>query len=116
MEESGRDDRVGGDEISLLAEELIQLSVKCSMVNSTKKSIACHWVTFGGVIKSEINGDLCRLRIKLDVQKPLHRGIFVSIDNQWKSWISFKYEKLLIFYFGCGRMGHGFKDCLGLTP
>ncbi|MBA0581931.1 hypothetical protein Gorai_024089, partial [Gossypium raimondii] len=30
-------------------------------------------VTFGGVIKSEINGDLCRLRIKLDLQKPLLR-------------------------------------------
>ncbi|MBA0643534.1 hypothetical protein Goklo_027816 [Gossypium klotzschianum] len=52
-----------------------------------KRSISCHWVTFGGVIKSEINGHLCRLRIKLDVHKPLLRG-----------------------------MGHGFKDCLGLTP
>ncbi|MBA0672145.1 hypothetical protein Goklo_029322 [Gossypium klotzschianum] len=44
-------------------------------------------VTFGGVIRSEINRDLCRLRIKLDVLKPLRRG-----------------------------MGHGFKDSLGLTP
>ncbi|KAH1057402.1 hypothetical protein J1N35_035467, partial [Gossypium stocksii] len=32
-------------------------------------------VTFGGVIRSEISGDLCCLRIKLDVQKPLHRAI-----------------------------------------
>ncbi|MBA0818033.1 hypothetical protein Gohar_028452, partial [Gossypium harknessii] len=28
-------------------------------------------VTFGGVIKSEINGNFCRLKINLDVQKPL---------------------------------------------
>ncbi|MBA0651963.1 hypothetical protein Goklo_019253 [Gossypium klotzschianum] len=28
-------------------------------------------VTFGGVIRYEINGDFCRLRIQLDVQKPL---------------------------------------------
>ncbi|KAH1056869.1 hypothetical protein J1N35_034934 [Gossypium stocksii] len=27
-------------------------------------------VTFGGVIRSEINGDICRLKINLDVQKP----------------------------------------------
>ncbi|MBA0810758.1 hypothetical protein Gohar_002717, partial [Gossypium harknessii] len=33
MEESGGDDREGRDEISVLAEELIQLSVKGSMVN-----------------------------------------------------------------------------------
>ncbi|PPD91134.1 hypothetical protein GOBAR_DD11910 [Gossypium barbadense] len=32
MEESGGDDRVGGDEISLLAKELIRLSIKCSIV------------------------------------------------------------------------------------
>ncbi|MBA0613536.1 hypothetical protein Godav_013956 [Gossypium davidsonii] len=31
-------------------------------------------VTFGGVIRSEINGNLCRLKINLDVQKPLRRG------------------------------------------
>lgn len=38
-------------------------------------------VTFGGVLKSEVNGEFCRLRIKLNVQKPLRRGIFVSIGN-----------------------------------
>ncbi|MBA0577299.1 hypothetical protein Golob_025015, partial [Gossypium lobatum] len=43
-------------------------------------------VTFGGVIRSEINGNLCRLKISLDVQKPLRRGIFVSTKNFNKSW------------------------------
>ncbi|KAA3460895.1 BEACH domain-containing lvsC [Gossypium australe] len=46
--------------------------------------------TFGGVLRSEINDDFCRLRVNLDVQKPLRR----------------------VFYFGCGRLGHGLKDCL----
>ncbi|MBA0613537.1 hypothetical protein Godav_013956, partial [Gossypium davidsonii] len=186
MEESGGDDRGGKDEISLLAEELIRLLVKESMVvPSEKPTLICtiwtekfynlesfkaqmrrsrgnygretfrksvilfdrltkpieraqmrltsspFWikigsclpkfdkidllhaisVTFGGVIRSEINGNLCRLKINLDVQKPLRRGIFVSIDNFNKSWISFKYEKLPIFCFGCGRMGHNLKEC-----
>ncbi|KAH1047721.1 hypothetical protein J1N35_038505 [Gossypium stocksii] len=187
MEESGGDDREGRDEISLLAEELIQLSVKGSMVvpspkptlictvwtkklynpesfRAQMKSIWKTWkkfeiqklgqnlflivfeleedlktiiegrpwlfrkkfdkkdllhaidVTFGGVIKSEINGDSWRLRINLDVQEPLRQGIFVSIDNANKSWVPFKYENLPMFCFGCRRMGHGFKDCLQITP
>ncbi|MBA0608501.1 hypothetical protein Godav_020715 [Gossypium davidsonii] len=146
MEESGGDDRVGGDEISLLAKELIRLSIKCSIVvpNVKPTQLCTIWieksynpdkdletvmegrpwlfqknlvlfdrlvklmersqirlnsfpfwikiepslpefdkkdllyaigVTFGGVIRSEINRDLCRLRIKLDVLKPLRRGV-----------------------------------------
>ncbi|MFQ6643113.1 hypothetical protein Gotur_017961 [Gossypium turneri] len=39
-------------------------------------------VTFGGVIRSEISGEWCRLKINLNVQKPLRRGIFVSSDNR----------------------------------
>lgn len=73
-------------------------------------------VTFEEVIRSEIIGDSCRLRINLNVQQPLRRGIFVSIDNINKSWISFKYEKLPIFCFGCGIMRHDFKGCLQLSP
>ncbi|MBA0562370.1 hypothetical protein Golob_007419 [Gossypium lobatum] len=32
--------------------------------------------TFGGVLRSKISEEFCRLRINLDVQKPLRRGIF----------------------------------------
>ncbi|KAA3470617.1 reverse transcriptase [Gossypium australe] len=67
--------------------------------------------TFGGVLRSEISGDWCRLRVNLDVQKPLRRGIFVSSDNSVKSWIPFKFEKLPVFYFSCGRLDHGLNDC-----
>ncbi|MBA0776316.1 hypothetical protein Gotri_011322, partial [Gossypium trilobum] len=48
-------------------------------------------VTFGGVIRSEISGEWCRLKINLN------------------------YEKLPLFYFGCGRMGHGLPDCSVLS-
>ncbi|KAA3479287.1 reverse transcriptase [Gossypium australe] len=68
--------------------------------------------TFGGIIRSEIKGDFCRIRIPLDVQKPLRRRIFVSTSDQGKCWISFKYEKLLTFCFGCGRMGHAVSSCV----
>ncbi|MBA0632840.1 hypothetical protein Godav_001515 [Gossypium davidsonii] len=73
-------------------------------------------VTFGGVIRSEISDTCCRLRIRLDVWKPLRRGIFVSSINVKKMWVPFKYENLPIFCFGCGRMGHGLTDCTQIIP
>ncbi|MBA0817519.1 hypothetical protein Gohar_021890, partial [Gossypium harknessii] len=73
-------------------------------------------VTFGGIIRSEINGEWCRLKINLDVQKPLRRSIFVSVNNKNKWWISFKYEKLPTFCFGCGKLGHGLPGCNSLNP
>ncbi|MBA0786979.1 hypothetical protein Gotri_026649 [Gossypium trilobum] len=37
--------------------------------------------------------------------------IFVAVDSEKKVWVPFKYENLPIFCFGCGRMGHGVKEC-----
>ncbi|MBA0601165.1 hypothetical protein Gorai_004351, partial [Gossypium raimondii] len=68
-----------------------------------------------GVIRSEISGEWCRLKINLNVHKPLRRGVFVSSDNRNQWWISFKYEKLPLFCFGCGRMGHGLLECSVLS-
>lgn len=220
MEASGGDDREGGDEIGLLAEELVQLLVKGSLVvPSSKPTLICtiwtgklynpdsfranmkslwktrkkfeiRWVgqnlflinfemeedlelilegrpwlfrknlilfdrlcqaverdqikltsspfwikiescfpeldkkdllhaigsTFGGVLRSEISEDFCRLRVNLDVQIPLRRGIFVSDAYVSKVWIPFKYENLPIFCFECGRMGHGMTNCTQLLP
>lgn len=50
--------------------------------------------------------------MNLEVQNPLRRGIFVFTNNQGKVWLSFKYERLLIFCFGCGQMGHSLKECV----
>ncbi|MBA0862400.1 hypothetical protein Goshw_007960, partial [Gossypium schwendimanii] len=48
--------------------------------------------------------------------KPLRRGIFVSIGNENRVWIPFKYEKLPTFCFGCGRLGHGLQECTAIKP
>ncbi|MFQ6651837.1 hypothetical protein Gotur_024004, partial [Gossypium turneri] len=72
--------------------------------------------TFGGVLRYEISEEFCRLRINLDVQKPLRRGIFVVTDHVSKVWIPFKYENLPMFYFGCGRMGHRLSTCTQISP
>ncbi|MFQ6634406.1 hypothetical protein Gotur_011216 [Gossypium turneri] len=149
--ESGGINGVGGDEISLLAEELTQLSVKSSMVEPNEDDLESvmegqpwlfrknliifdqifkpikrdqirlvsspFWIKIGPCLpESEIRGEFCRLRIQLNVQKPLRRGIFVSTGNGNKCWIPFKYEKLPTFCFGCGKLGHGLLDCTSITP
>ncbi|MBA0618068.1 hypothetical protein Godav_027462, partial [Gossypium davidsonii] len=131
MGESGGDGREKRDEISLLTEELIQLSVKGSLVvPSVKPSLICTiwtkkldntesfkaqmrsiWKTKkkfeiytvghnlflivfeleedlelimeGRLWISEIGGEWCRLRINLNVQKPLRRGHGLSDCSEW---------------------------------
>lgn len=88
----------------------------CSPELDKKDLLHAIGVMVGGIIRSEINGEFCRLRVNLDVQNPLRRGIFVSTDNCSNSWISFKYEKLPTFCFGCGRMEHGLQGCKVIKP
>ncbi|MBA0665166.1 hypothetical protein Goklo_005068 [Gossypium klotzschianum] len=137
MEESSGVKRLEKDEISLLEEELVQLTVKSLMVvPSEHLTLLCLIWT-----KKSYNPDSFRAQMKIiwktrknfEIQvagqnlflivfeteedletKPLRRGIFVSIGNQWKSWIFFKYENLANFSFGCGRMGDRVKECIEL--
>ncbi|MBA0786340.1 hypothetical protein Gotri_026231, partial [Gossypium trilobum] len=110
-------------EISLLEEELVQLTAKsskvipgdslallCSVAGQSlflisfdsednlellkigpclpecDKNDLMHVIgsTFGRVIRSEVKGDFFRLRVQLDVRKPLRRGIFISADKKKK--------------------------------
>ncbi|MBA0679672.1 hypothetical protein Goari_011429, partial [Gossypium aridum] len=162
------------DEISLLEEELVQLSMKSSLIvlkenpsllcsgeedpemimegcpwffgrqliifdslvcpvekSKTKLVVSPFWLkvgpcppkcdkkdlmhairtTFGGLIKSKIKWEFYRLKVHLDAQKSLRRGILILTKNSEKIWFLFKYENLPIFCFGCGCMGHGVKEC-----
>lgn len=67
--------------------------------------------TFRGVLCSKIKGDFCHLRVNLDLQKPLRRRIFISVEGNENVWVAFKYENLSTFCVECGRMGNGVKYC-----
>lgn len=54
-------------------------------------------------------GPCLRVKIQLDVTKPLLRGSFVNKGN--KVWLSFKYERLPYFCFKCGIIKHGDSGC-----
>jgi hypothetical protein len=59
-----------------------------------------------------LNGGNVRVRIEVDIQKPLKPGIFLLRTGLHDTWIGLKYEKLPELCFKCGVIGHAKKDCL----
>lgn len=35
----------------------------------------------------------------------------MNVGTMEKFWIPFKYETLLVYYFRCGQIGHGVREC-----
>jgi hypothetical protein len=55
-------------------------------------------------------GEFLRVKIVIDLTKPLARGRLLHIQNR-SIWIPFKYEKLPRFCFKCGVVKHGRLGC-----
>ena len=58
-----------------------------------------------------IAGDFLRIRVEVDVLKPLCRGRKVVLDNEKEVSVAFRYEKLPNFCYWCGMVCHDDKDC-----
>jgi hypothetical protein len=73
--------------------------------------------TMGVVEEVEVDEDgvgweeYLRVRIVLDLTKPLSRGRFLHIREK-AIWITFKYEKIPRFCFKCGIIRHGGRGCI----
>nr|POE57369.1 uncharacterized protein CFP56_47995 [Quercus suber] len=52
-----------------------------------------------------------RIRVDLQLDKSLRRGGRVASADGERFWVSFKYERLPVFCFLCGRLGHDDKRC-----
>lgn len=52
-----------------------------------------------------------RIRIKMNIDKPLKRRMKVKREGDAWGWINFKYERLSTFCFVCGLMGHSEREC-----
>lgn len=52
-----------------------------------------------------------RIRVVIDVSKPLKKGMRLKRDNGDWAMIEFRYERLPTFCFVCGLIGHGDKFC-----
>ncbi|XP_039119178.1 uncharacterized protein LOC120255418 [Dioscorea cayenensis subsp. rotundata] len=71
---------------------------------------------FGNLIKvDEFTSTLARSKyarvcIEIDLSKPLCRGFWIGDDFQ-KVFVVVMYERLPIFCYNCGLIGHGSKSC-----
>ena len=72
----------------------------------------------GGLIKADMDekgkawGPFLRIRVQIDISKPLRRGIFLALNQgEIKRWYWVKYERLPNFCYNCGRLGHGERSC-----
>lgn len=52
-----------------------------------------------------------RVRVALDVSKPLLHGKRFNVGTDHPYWIRFSYERFLSFCFCYGCLGYNFKEC-----
>ncbi|KAL2933375.1 Zinc finger CCHC domain-containing protein 13 [Bienertia sinuspersici] len=52
-----------------------------------------------------------RMKVLVDVRKPLRRGLKAATGVNAKKWVDIKYESLGDFCYFCGRLGHIDRDC-----
>ena len=55
-----------------------------------------------------------RVRVSISISKPLRRGCFVLDSEGNRTWLKFKYERLAMFCYFCGFVGHDLKHYVGL--
>jgi hypothetical protein len=57
-------------------------------------------------------GEFMRVRVRIDIRKPLMRGIMLELgENMMPKWCPFEYEFLPDFCYICGRVGHCERAC-----
>jgi hypothetical protein len=56
-------------------------------------------------------GTYLRVKIRLDIAKPLARGRVLKINGS-DTWVAFQYERLPKFCYHCGVIKHGVAGCL----
>lgn len=55
--------------------------------------------------------EFLRVRVAMDISKPLPRCRKLCSEGKQVGWVGFRYECLLNFYYWCGRVTHGERDC-----
>lgn len=56
-------------------------------------------------------GPFLRTRVKIDISKPLRRGMKIRSSEGKYLWYPIRYEKLLDFCYDCGMIGHSSRAC-----
>jgi hypothetical protein len=54
---------------------------------------------------------IIKIKVNINVHKPIPSGIHVGNPNDGNCWIDYRYEKLPLVCFKCGLLGHAEKLC-----
>lgn len=55
--------------------------------------------------------DYIRVRVQLQISEPFQRGTYLRWQNGTRSWIPFTYERMPVYCFLCGLVGHVERKC-----
>lgn len=89
-----------------LPKGLVSESILVSIGNFVGKFVKSDPVNMNGGWRMYV-----RIRVTLDLDKPLKRRMKIKREGGEWSWINFKYERLSTFCFVCGLLGHSERDC-----
>ncbi|XP_074356269.1 uncharacterized protein LOC141695969 [Apium graveolens] len=73
--------------------------------------------SIGMFVKSDSNNieggwkPYVRIRVCMDVRKPIKRRMKIKREGGAWGWVNFKYERLSTLCFVCGTLGHSERDC-----
>ncbi|KAF4392105.1 hypothetical protein F8388_004434 [Cannabis sativa] len=57
-----------------------------------------------------------KILISLNVNLPLFSGCYFALESGIQRWVQFKYKKLWIFCYNCGKLGHQRRGCSLSSP
>ena len=87
-------------------------------LNSMTLGVAKDIVLMAGTVinyeeedEEYVGGNFMRVRVSIDITKPLCRGQKLGLSNGDESWVSFKYEHLPNVCYWCGRLTHHDREC-----
>ena len=84
------------------------------VTQETDESIGSTLGTVVQVADPEDNGtggEFLRVRLKLDISRPLPRYCKLWNVGKLMGWVGLKFERLPNFCYWCGRVGHGDREC-----
>lgn len=59
--------------------------------------------------------DYVRIRVQIDVNSAIRRGNYLRLGDGSKKWVAFTYEKMPLYCYLCGLVGHMEKRCPNAT-